>query len=95
MRVRFTRLLSVAAVLMALLISPSTASAQVAGHELWSDVDDAVLKTTLSRDVTPERYRAVAVDAVALAKVLAAAPLESRAEFAGEVVLSLPLPDGA
>ncbi len=100
MRDPFARLSRITvAALLALLIIPSAAVAQVPGDQLWSDVDDAFLKATTERDVVPQRYRTVALDIAALEQILASAPLEHGRDLtkppgSDEVLLSLPLPDG-
>ena len=87
------------AALLALLISPSVVGAQLAGEELWTDVDDSFLKTVVERDIVPRSYRTVDLDLAALEAVLASAPLERSTDLTkipetGEVILSLPLPAG-
>ena len=88
-----------AVVLLSLCIMPSVAIAQDLGDQLWNDIDDTFLKTITERDIVPQRYRAVALDADALGQVLAAAPHENgtdltKAPGTDETILSLPLPDG-
>ncbi len=88
------------AALLASLASLSTAVAQVEGDSLWSDADESFLKNAGEREVTPRRYRTVALDLAGLERLLASAPLEddgdlTRAPRAGELALSLPLPDGS
>ena len=94
--VRFPRI--TVAALLALLLIPSAAIAQVPGDQLWSDVDDTFLQTTTERDIVPERYRTVALDMAALQQILASAPLENGTDptkppGTDQVILSLPLPD--
>ncbi len=88
-----------AAVLLAVLFSPSAVNAQVEGEELWTDVDDSFLKTVAERDIIPSRYRTVVLDLATLETILAAAPLEKSTDLTkisrtGEAILSLPLPAG-
>ncbi len=90
--------LTVAALLI-VLISPSLASAQVVGDELWRDVDESFLKTVTERDIVPREYRTVALDMVGLEALLASAPFENSTDLTrlpgtGGTLLSLPLPDG-
>ncbi len=100
MRDLFVRLPRIAAaMLLALLLIPPAAIAQVPGDQLWSDVDESFLKARTERDIVPRRYRTLALDMEALEQILAAAPLENGTDLtvprgAGEVILSLPLPDG-
>ena len=83
--------------LLALFLIPFSAAAQVAGEELWRDVDESFLKTITERDIVPEKYRTLALDLAALDGLLAAAPLENVTDLAqpqADVILGLPLPDG-
>ena len=62
---------------------------------LWRDVDEATLDESQERLIVPLRYRTVTVDEAALARTLAAAPLEGSAQsLAVDTVMTLPLPDG-
>ncbi len=100
MRDLFARLPQItAAALLALLLVPFTATAQVPGDQLWSDVDESSLKSRTERDVVPRRYRTVVLDLEALDGILSSIPPETdtdptKASGTDEVILSLPLPDG-
>ncbi len=96
MRTRSHRLLCSAVVLLAVLLAAGPAAiAQTPGEALWTDVDDAFLKSSTERDVAPLSYRALALDSNLLGDVLATAPFESREGVkGGEAMLSLPLPEG-
>ncbi len=93
---RFPRIAT--ATLLALLLLPSAATAEVSDDRLWSDVDESFLESRTERDVVPLRYRSVALDLAALKQVLAAATLDGATDLTatrgGEASLSLPLPEG-
>ncbi len=78
--------------------SRSAASVELSAPTgLWRDVNESLLThLALNRQIVPQRYRTVAVDAAALQLILANAPMENTAPLAQSAsVLSLPMPDGS
>ncbi|MEO6391970.1 MAG: reprolysin-like metallopeptidase, partial [Pyrinomonadaceae bacterium] len=62
---------------------------------LWHDLDEQRLSATAARQIVPSVYRTVSLDREALRALLASAPLEfTSAARHGQVVMTLPMPDG-
>ncbi|MEZ4589897.1 MAG: zinc-dependent metalloprotease family protein [Chloroflexota bacterium] len=75
---------------------PATAapSGAQSADSLWQDVNEALLRPAGERRIVPEVYRTVALNWEALNSLLVNVP-DSAAARSSEVVLSLPLPNGA
>lgn len=61
---------------------------------LWQDVDETPLTTTVERTVHPDRYRVVKLDLPALQAIANQAPSESMANADNNAIIHLPLPYG-
>ncbi len=94
MTIRSHHLPYLGAFLLTVLMLLTSASGAFAAGSLWSDVDESKLYVGAKRDIVPQQYRTLALDAALLDQVLANAPLEGNVQSKAAVVLELPLPEG-
>ncbi len=87
-------LICLAAVVLIVFSLPEVASAVPATSLLWSDVSPTSIPPAGERLITPDHYRALAVDREALGDFLAGVPLEGTVAAAERAVIALPLPAG-
>lgn len=62
---------------------------------LWQDVNETMLRVAGERQIVPTAYRVLSLDWTKLNTLLANAPDSLAEAQTGEVILSLPLPDGS
>lgn len=74
------------------LLLPMLANGEVSVDGVWGDVEATKIAKTGTRAIVPQSYRLLALDHVALKRVLDAVPLEDTG--ATGVSLALPLPNG-
>lgn len=80
--------------LLSLVYGPGAGLAARSADGMWRDVAEADISARgAARQIIPQRYRTLALDAAALRALLAQAPLERTA--AAGTILALPLPDGS
>src|SRR6266446_4515524 len=67
-----------------------------ASKNVWQDVKESSVAVSGPRQIVPQSYRTVHLDNAGLSQLLAQAPLEfTEAAKKGQVVITLPMPDGA
>src|SRR2546421_585545 len=85
----------VGTLLLSLCFSAFGQAQNAASKNIWQDVKESSVAVNGPRQIVPQSYRTVHLDNAELSQLLAQAPLEfTEAAKKGQVVITLPMPDG-